>query len=77
MTESNDNAARRRQLGRDPASDRYRPLEEQAAFRLEQRVGPLQRDPTGTSDWVDAQGVTLSLIYQTLPLWGVGPSSRI
>jgi hypothetical protein len=50
MTESNDNADRRRQLGLDPASGRYRPLEEQAALRLEQRVGPLQRAPTGTSD---------------------------
>lgn len=62
MTESNDNADRRRQLGRDPASNRYRALEEQAALRLEQRVGPLQRDPTGTSDWVDAQGVTYDAV---------------
>jgi hypothetical protein len=62
MTESNDNADRRRQLGLDPASGRYRPLEEQAALRLEQRVGPLQRDPTGTSDWIDAQGITYDAV---------------
>lgn len=62
MTESNDHADRRRQLGRDPASGRYRLLEEQAALRLEQRVGPLQRDPSGASDWVDAQGVTYDAV---------------
>ena len=58
MTEPVDDATRRRQLGIDPATQRYRPLEEQAALRLEQRVGPLQRDPTGMGDWIDAQGVT-------------------
>jgi hypothetical protein len=62
MTESNDNADRRRQLGLDPASGRYRPLEEQAALRLEQRVGLLQRDPTGTSDWIDAHGMTYDAV---------------
>jgi hypothetical protein len=62
MTDSNGNADRRRQLGLDPASGRYRPLEEQAALRLEQRVGPLQRDPTGTSDWIDVYGMTYDAV---------------
>lgn len=62
MTESSDNADRRRQLGLDPATGRYRPLEEQAALRLEQRVGALHRDPTGTSDWIDAQEVTYDAV---------------
>jgi hypothetical protein len=54
MTEPIDDATRRRQLGVDPATQRYRSVEEQAALRLEQRVGPLQRDTTGMSDWIDA-----------------------
>ncbi|ETW97908.1 MAG: hypothetical protein ETSY1_20900 [Candidatus Entotheonella factor] len=62
MTERCDDAMRRRLLGVDPASQRYRPLEEQAALRLEQRVGPLQREPTGSSDWVDGQGVTYDAV---------------
>ena len=62
MTEPMDEATRRRQLGVDPATQRYRPLEEQAALRLEQRVGPLRRDPTGTSDWIDAQGMTYDAV---------------
>lgn len=62
MSESKDHADRRRQLGVDPASGRHRVLEEQAALRLEQRVGPLQRDPTGTSDWIDTQGVTYDAV---------------
>jgi len=62
MTELSDHDARRRQLGVDPSTRRYRPLEEQAALRLEQRVGPLQREPTGTSDWIDTQGVTYDAV---------------
>jgi hypothetical protein len=62
MTESMDDATRRRQLGFDPATQRYRPLEERAALRLEQRVGPLQRDTTGMSDWIDAQGMTYDAV---------------
>jgi hypothetical protein len=62
MTESIDDATRRRQLGVDPATQRHRPLEEQAALRLEQRVGPLQRDTTGMSDWIDAQGMTYDAV---------------
>jgi len=62
MTEPRDEETRRRQLGVDPATQRYRPLEAQAALRLEQRVGPLRRDPTGTSDWIDAQGVTYDAV---------------
>src|SRR2546425_749241 len=62
MTEPMDEATRRQQLGVDPATQRYRPLEEQAARRLEQRVGPLRRDPTGTSDWIDTQGVTYDAV---------------
>ena len=62
MTEPMDEATRRRQLGVDPATQRYCPLEEQAALRLEQRVGPLRRDPTGTSDWIDAQGMTYDAV---------------
>ena len=62
MTEPMDEATRRRQLGVDPATQRYRPLEEHAARRLEQRVGPLRRDPTGTSDWIDAQGMTYDAV---------------
>jgi hypothetical protein len=62
MTEPSDEATRRRQLGVDPATQRYRRLEEQAALRLEQRVGPLRRDPTGTSDWIDAQGTTYDAV---------------
>jgi hypothetical protein len=37
-------------------------MEERAALRLEQHVGPLRRDPTGTSDWIDAQGVTYDAV---------------
>jgi hypothetical protein len=48
--------ARRRALATDPASGRYRLSEERAALLLEQRTGPLQRDPTGASDWIDQQG---------------------
>jgi len=62
MTEPMDEVTRRRQHGVDPATQRYRPLEEQAAQRLEQRVGPLRRDPTGTSDWIDAQGMTYDAV---------------
>jgi hypothetical protein len=62
MAEPIDEVTRRRQLGVDPATQRYRPLEAQAALRLEQRVGPLRRDPTGTSDWIDAQGVTYDAV---------------
>ena len=62
MTEPIDDATRRRQLGVDPATQRYRPLEEQAALRLEQRVGLLQRDTTGMSDWIDAQGMTYDAV---------------
>ena len=62
MTEPSANADRRRQLGIDPATGRHRPLEEQAALRLEQRVGALHRDPTGTSDWINAQGVTYDAV---------------
>jgi len=62
MTEPIDDVTRRRQLGIDPATQRYRPLEEQTALRLEQRVGPLQRDPTGMDDWIDAQGVTYDAV---------------
>lgn len=39
-----DEIARRRSLGMDPASGLYRLLEEQAALRLEQKVGRLRRD---------------------------------
>ena len=62
MTEPSDEATRRRQLGVDPATQRYRPLEERAALRLEQRVGPLRRDPTGTCDWIDGQGRTYDAV---------------
>lgn len=62
MTEPSDHGTRRRPLGVDPATQRYRSLEEQAALRLEQRVGPLQRDPTGSSDWIDARGVTYDAV---------------
>lgn len=62
MTEPLDDATRRRQLGVDPATQRYRPLEERAALRLEQRVGPLQRDPTGMGDWLDAQAVAYDAV---------------
>ena len=62
MTEPRDEATRRRQLGVDPATQRYRHLEERAALRLEQRVGPLQRDPTGANDWIDAQGMTYDAV---------------
>jgi hypothetical protein len=62
MTELSDEATRRRQLGVDPATQRYRPLEERAALRLEQRVGPLRRDPTGTCDWIDGQGMTYDAV---------------
>jgi hypothetical protein len=62
MTEPRDEETRRRQLGVDPATQRYRPLEERAALRLEQRVGPLRRDPTGTCDWMDGQGRTYDAV---------------
>lgn len=70
MTEQNDEAMRRRRLGVDPATQRYRPLEEHAAVRLEKRVGPLRRDPTGAGDWVDTQGRTYDAI-------GPVPSGRL
>ncbi|MGE3542016.1 MAG: hypothetical protein AB7N91_31950 [Candidatus Tectimicrobiota bacterium] len=62
MAEPDDEARRRHQLGVDPASQRYRPLEAQAAFRLEGRVGPLHRDPTGASDWLDGQERTYDAV---------------
>ena len=62
MTELRDEETRRRQLGIDPATQRYRPLEERAALRLEYRVGPLRRDPTGACDWLDAQGRTYDAV---------------
>ena len=40
MTEPRDEETRRRQLGVDPATQRYRPLEERAALRLEHRRAP-------------------------------------
>src|SRR5918912_3737442 len=45
-----------------PATQRYRLLEERAALRLEHRVGPLRRDPTGTCDWMDGQGRTYDAV---------------
>jgi hypothetical protein len=62
MTELRDEETQRRQLGIDPATQRYRPLEERAALRLEYRVGPLRRDPTGTCDWMDEQGRTYDAV---------------
>src|SRR5215467_11842991 len=62
MTEPRDEETRRRQLGVDPATQRYRPLEEGAALRLEHRVGPLRRDPTGTCDWIDGQEMTYDAV---------------
>lgn len=62
MTESHDEARRRQQLGVDPATQRFRPLEAQAAFQLERRVGALRRDPTGASAWLDAQGRTYDAV---------------
>ena len=62
MTEPGDEATRRRQPGVDPATQRYRPLEERAALLLEQRVGPLRRDSTGTCDWIDGQGITYDAV---------------
>lgn len=62
MTEPRDEETRRRQLGVDPATQRYRPLEERAALRLEHRVGPLRRDPTGACDWIDGQGRTYDAV---------------
>lgn len=60
--EPHDETTRRQELGVDPATQRYRPLEVQAALRLERRVGPLRRDPTGASDWLDAQGSTYDAV---------------
>ena len=62
MTEPCDEETRRRQLGVDPATQRYRPLETCAALRLEHRVGPLRHDPTGTCDWLDGQGRTYDAV---------------
>jgi len=56
--------SRKRELGTDPRSRQYRPREADAAIRLEKRVGPLRRDPTGAGDWLDSKGN----IYD-----GVGP----
>ena len=55
--------ARRRSLGVDPASGRYRLAEEQAALRLEQQIGrQVTRDPSGTGDWLDAAGRTYDAV---------------
>jgi hypothetical protein len=54
-------------LGWDPASEEYRLAEEQCATRLEQLTEPLERDPTGRADWIDAAGNTYN---------GVGPVPR-
>jgi hypothetical protein len=62
MTEPRDEETRRRQLGVDPATQRYRPLEARAALRLEHRVGLLRRDPTGACDWIDGQGRTYDAV---------------
>jgi hypothetical protein len=53
---SDEEIERRRALGTDPLSGRYRSGEEEAAIRLETRVGILTRDPTGVGDWIDAHG---------------------
>jgi hypothetical protein len=59
--------ARRRALGQDPASGRFRPAEEEAALRREERAGPLERDPSGTGDWVDASGRTYDAVGPVPP----------
>lgn len=58
-----EEVARRRSLGVDPASGRYRLAEEQAALRLEQQTGrQMRRDPSGTGDWLDAAGRTYDAV---------------
>jgi hypothetical protein len=67
MPAPHDEERRRHQLGMDPATQRYRPLEAQAALQLERRVGPLRRDPTGASDWLDTQGRTYDAVGPVPP----------
>jgi hypothetical protein len=47
--------ARKRQLGHDPATGRYRPAEGETALRVEEATGVnLTRSPDPRVDWVDA-----------------------
>jgi hypothetical protein len=50
-----DEVGRRRSLGTDPTGQ-WRAAEEQAALRLEKRVGQLTRDPSKAGDWIDKNG---------------------
>lgn len=55
-------AGRRRELGLDPKSKRYREREAQAAERLEEKTGPLRRDASGDADWIDVNGKTYDAV---------------
>ena len=48
--------SRDRSLGTDPKSRQFRQAEADAARRLEARVGPLKRDPSGAGEWIDEAG---------------------
>src|SRR5262249_44815732 len=51
-----------RDLGTDPATGRFRPSEAEAAARLQQKVGPLKRDPSGNADWIGQDGTTYDAV---------------
>jgi hypothetical protein len=44
-----------RELGSDPKKG-YIPREAECGKRLEEKVGPLRRDPSGAGDWIDGAG---------------------
>ena len=56
------NAQRLRELGTDPRTGQYRQGEADAAARLEEKVGPVKRDPSGDGDWVDPSGKTYDAV---------------
>jgi RHS repeat-associated protein len=58
---------RLQELGTDPRNGQFRQAEADAAARLEQRVGPLKRDPTGDGDWIDANGNTYDAVGPAPP----------
>jgi CdiA C-terminal tRNase domain len=53
---------RLRDLGTDPRTGQYRPGESSVADRLQDQVGPLEREKTGDFDWVDEEGTTYDAV---------------
>lgn len=56
-----------RGLGTEPRTQKFREAESRAAARLEQRVGPLRRDPSSDADWIDLKGKTYDAVGPVPP----------